>query len=115
MTDYISQEAARPDALCVGIGCQECPFSKENLNGCRAEDFIMAVPAADVAEVRHGRWVHGREVGREYLGDCLVGIFYDRWTCSECGYIIDDHEYSRINYKFCPNCGAKMDGGDEHG
>lgn len=65
----------------------------------------------EVMEVRHGRWTHGREVGREYFGDCLVRIFYDRWTCSECGYVVDDHEYSGINYKFCPNCGAKMDGG----
>lgn len=65
----------------------------------------------EVMEVRHGRWVHGREVGREYFGDCLVRIFYDRWTCSECRYVVDDHEYSGINYKFCPNCGTKMDGG----
>lgn len=74
----------------------------------RATENLEILPAADVAEVRHGRWVHGREVGREYLGDCLVEIFYDRWTCSECGYVVDDHEYSRINYKFCPHCGAKM-------
>ena len=61
---------------------------------------VKDIPAADVVEVKHGRWVHGREVGREYLGDCLVGIFYDRWTCSECGYVVDDQKYSGINYKF---------------
>lgn len=75
---------------------------------CIDPQDIRDIPAADVVEVRHGQWVHGREVDREYIGDCLVGIFYDRWTCSECGYVVDDHEYSGVNYKFCPNCGAKM-------
>lgn len=71
-------------------------------------DAIKAIPAADVVEVRHGRWIPGKEVAREYYGDCPVRIFYDKWTCSECGYVIDDHKYSAINYKFCPNCGADM-------
>lgn len=45
--------------------------------------------AADVAPVRHGRWInHG-------------------WStvCSECG---EDYAFAKRNY--CPNCGAKMDG-----
>jgi len=29
-------------------------------------------------------------------------------NCSECGYQIDIHE-SRGYYKFCPNCGKKME------
>lgn len=71
-------------------------------------DAIASIPAADVVEVRHGRWIPGKEVAREYYGDCPVRIFYDKWTCSECGYVIDDHKYSAINYKFCPNCWADM-------
>lgn len=100
--EYIEREAAI-DTLCGHFIPNRTKYVKE----------IRAIPAADVVEVRHGRWVHGREVGRDYLGDCLVGIFYDRWTCSECGYVVDDHEYFGINYKFCPNCGAKMDGGTD--
>lgn len=55
-------------------------------------------PAADVAPVKHGEWT---------TDDGLS-------VCSECGYIppydnaIDDIFYSN----YCPNCGAKMDGGD---
>lgn len=37
MTDYISREAARPDAFCEGISCQECPFCK---------DFVFDLKAA---------------------------------------------------------------------
>lgn len=67
-----------------------------------ASDFalykISNFPAADVAPVVHGEWVTIDGISR----------------CSECGYIpaydssIDDLYYS----PFCPNCGAKMDGGD---
>lgn len=28
MGDYISREAAMPDGFCVGVSCQDCPFSK---------------------------------------------------------------------------------------
>ncbi len=55
-TDYISREAARPDAFCSGVSCQECPFCKDILNGgCRVDDFIMALTAADVVEVVYCR------------------------------------------------------------
>ena len=49
---------------------------------------IESAPAADVAEVVHGRWIE------DPCG----------WHCSECG------ADGRDGWKFCPNCGAKMDG-----
>ena len=56
---------------------------------------IMSIPSADVAPVRHGRWI-----------ECNYGLTFE---CSECKY---PTEYSLTNY--CPNCGAKMDG-DKNG
>ena len=59
-------------------------------------------PAADVSEVRHGEWVHTDKAFSWRSKD----------ECSECGY----HQKDRINldfYKYCPNCGAKMDGKGE--
>lgn len=44
---------------------------------------VLSRPAADVAPVKHARWV----------GD----------TCSRCGFIM-----SQKTRKYCPNCGAKM-------
>ena len=73
------------------------------------KEVIDEVPTADVEEVRHGKWEHGREIGREYIGDALLAICYDKWWCSQCHYTIDDHHYSKITYKRCPECGAKMD------
>lgn len=50
------------------------------------EEFL----SADVAPVVHGRWKrYGRNLGE----------------CSNCGEIVN------IRYNYCPNCGAKMDGG----
>ena len=51
---------------------------------------LTAAPAADVAPVVHGRWIKGPS--NPYCSECFV----------EC----------RDEIPFCPNCGAKMDGGD---
>ena len=54
MAEYINRESVRPDDFCVGISCQDCPFLKDPIKGgCRADDFIMAIPAADVQSVTH--------------------------------------------------------------
>lgn len=56
---------------------------------------LLTMPAADVAPVVRGRWIHdGRRVES--------GI--DWCHCSECGK--SDNFCSRTNY--CPKCGAKM-------
>lgn len=62
-------------------------------------DSISKLPAADVAPVRHGLWVH------EHISEGYAWVM-----CSECEAVI--HKIlinKRLNY--CPNCGAKMDGG----
>ena len=58
------------------------------------------LPAADVAEVRHGRWFFKYPNG---------------WACSRCGewgLMIDNRGIYKSSY--CPNCGARMDKEDEH-
>lgn len=37
-------------------------------------------------------------------------LVYDTWACSECGYTVDTDDPDELT-KFCPNCGAKMEGG----
>lgn len=64
------------------------------------DEILMECKAADVAPVVLGEWKTIDGTSR----------------CSECGYIpaydnsIDDLFYS----PFCPNCGAKMDGGGKN-
>lgn len=73
----------------------------EHLNvwcgGCgSAVECILAEPIADVAPVVHGRWVCVNKI------DPISG-----YRCSKCR--------RRVGFDltpYCPNCGAKMDGGD---
>lgn len=58
-----------------------------------------AIPAADVAEVVHGRWIDNGSNGYKWA-----------FICSKCGYI-DGYPFDD-RYNFCPDCGAKMDGGE---
>ncbi len=59
-----------------------------------------AVPAADVTEVRHGRWEEADDMPR------LDNTFTIR--CSLCGQLMLAHPNDE-NPNFCCNCGAKMD------
>ena len=59
---------------------------------------LEAFPAADVAPVVHGRWVE-----HEFEDEPCFGTEYE---CSACG------KFQYGDSKYCPNCGAKMDGGD---
>ena len=60
---------------------------------------IMNIPSADVVPVRHGHWVKEKP-------DVLI-----HWHCSVCKncYYLEEP-----NANYCPNCGAKMDGGDNN-
>ena len=58
-------------------------------------DTFADIPAADVAEVRHGRWIEQEKY--------TFGVMYD---CSICDNRILDNGHS---WNYCPNCGALMD------
>ena len=70
-------------------------------------DWIDQAEPVDAVPVVHGRWirVYSRPGVFKYLG----------WTCDQCGQRTGN-EYAPQWYKFCPNCGAKMDGtdGEQH-
>lgn len=61
--------------------------------------WIESHPAADVVEVKHGRW----ETVIEY--DPLWGDI-DYYKCSLCGNL----ELRDAQTPYCPHCGARMDG-----
>lgn len=69
------------------------------------KDDIDSIPTIDPESLRpRGTW-EGTADG--YADGELV---YDTWTCSECGYTVDTDDPDDLT-KFCPNCGAKMEGG----
>ncbi len=70
-----------------------------------AMDVIKRLPAADVAEVVHGEWMRTDDDWNS-LTTIQCSLCGEEW-CFEV-----DEDVSLLNYKYCPNCGAKMDGGD---
>lgn len=69
--------------------------------------------AADVAPVVHGEWEAAD--WREYDANSCEVICYpkDGIACTHCRYVFKKDALWKKN--FCPNCGAKMDGGAENG
>ena len=67
-------------------------------------DEIMDAPTVDAVEVVHGKWMLEQDYG-DGTAD---------YKCSNCEY--DDNFFTKtleIYIKYCPYCGAKMDGGNE--
>ena len=90
MANYISREAA--------IEAVKHAWAK----GLEPSQYIEILPAADVAPVVHEKWL------------------LDRWPswphreCSRCKIMIPrTKEVPDQYWQYCPNCGARMDGGAE--
>ena len=100
MTDYIKRDAlleARELAICAyeNAGIFNADAIRNHLKPLL--DAVVDTPAADVAEVVHGRWECGKPC--PVCGeDRFKGLDADIWADWEPHY--------------CPNCGAKMDGCD---
>lgn len=64
----------------------------------KAADYLIA---NGVTVQKHGRWIE--------CEDSLMDVYYE---CSVCGeaFFLDEGTPDENCYKFCPNCGAKMDG-----
>ena len=80
----------------------------------RAQRAILNAPAADVATVRHGRWIFGKDL--PYSWGQIPKNKYHLY-CSECleqafNRSEDNDPDFDVDTSYCPNCGAKMDGGD---
>ena len=77
----------------------------------RAQRAILDAPAADVAPVRHGRWIFGKDLPYGW-GQILKNKYH--LYCSEClGQAFNRSEDNDpdfdVDTSYCQNCGANMD------
>lgn len=78
---------------------EEMLFDETDIAG-----LLASIQAADVAPVRHGKWIS-------------TNIAYGEYKCSVCeGMDSDCSDYysshSVVDQEYCPWCGAKMDGAE---
>lgn len=101
MAEYIEREAAVQSLQTSRVG-QEDSYAELVLACARIK--IVRLPAADVAPVRHGRWVEWwpDENALILTGEEML------YCCTAC----DAKFNSKENMRYCSNCGAKMDGGE---
>lgn len=107
MAEYIEREAI-----------MEFPIRKDHCDKERANEhfifgiesvleYVQDLPAADVAPVVHGRWIEQE--------DQMLDAYYICSACKE-DFYIETTGYTEKDlflYTYCPNCGAKMDGGTD--
>ena len=97
MAEYIDKEIAlslvQPDAP---------EDEKSTVTIATAKKLVRSIiyrtPTADVAPVRHGRWI-------DAYPDIEPNPMFMYGICSECGF---EQRLSKY-LKYCPDCGAKMD------
>lgn len=69
-----------------------------------ALDIIRRTDTVEAKPVRHGRWIP-QYISKRGLSDIFA--------CSECNKTsFTYHMVKMCSYKYCSNCGAKMDGGE---
>ena len=95
MAEYIEREAAVKAFNNFDAGRADSPpFTL--LTPEEFAEYLYELPTADVAPVRHGRWVDNG------IPDSMLS------GCSVCGFTCGSSSFF-----YCPICGAKMDESDE--
>ena len=105
MAEYIAcRSCESPD--CKGCNLKRLETMLENGKfDCLMNENRCINTSADVAPVRHGRWICIRKGYGEY--ECSVCHGVD----SDCSDYYGTHVVTEQDY--CPNCGCLMDGGDD--
>ena len=99
MSDYIKREDALEQFDYYDLG----EYLTTQIRG-----MLMDIPSADVAPVRHGHWnVREPMPMHDIKGNLSWGNWY---VCTGCGFATTAIEGHITQYKYCPSCGARMDG-----
>ena len=106
MADYIRREdalfalrKAERGGSMTALTRLECAYAE-----------IREMPAADVAEEVHGRWILHRTVTGNPYTECSN-------CCTDFAFKTDKGSFAKLDMRdmpYCPFCSAKMDGGNNN-
>lgn len=97
MDEYINRGTAIAKLTALEV-------TEPNATMADAKRVLADIPGADVVPVVHGRW----EVSTDEWFET------DVYTCSKCreSYVLVEGTPKENLWHYCPNCGAKMMGGN---
>lgn len=93
MSDYISRDALLNSTSVLAV----YSANEDIVSYGVSFDTIRDFPAADVAPVRQGQWKMSSKRPATII-------------CSECNAGFDVWKHDGKDFKYCPHCGAMMDG-----
>lgn len=77
-------------------------WENQHLEGYEVWHYLDGIPAVDAVEVVHAYWVNGHESRWQNVSDT--------YTCSVCGEPATKAFGTSVKSRYCPWCGARMDG-----
>lgn len=99
--EYISREEfERAFKLKVKNPNKDYQRGMQDAIDCLIPEVLSKMPAADVQPVKHSRWIP--------MNDGTYNAY-----CENCGHERGSKAWNKADYKYCPNCGARMDGDTE--
>ena len=112
MAEYIDREAFKESV--EERYCKPCKAEGKDHNGCWCRacwvddmlDEVDCFQPADVAPVVHGLWEREPSSSWRWTPSGAVAVTRTTYRCGLCG------RGTAVKSNYCPNCGAKMDGGD---
>lgn len=111
MAEYINRRKAA-EVVCKLICGSDRGLCVSTPENCQQEKMLefYKIPAEDVAPVVHGKWEYNKDATDWGIGG---------YVCSECKNKNNNLPCNRVKTvrmfsgaAYCPNCGAKMDGGE---
>lgn len=105
MKEQIEEMELTPRDILANDIYQHCQDLADNYCGdthC-VSCLSTALYNAGYRKQKEGRWVHKLTHSRSIPVSCDI-------ICDQC--CLSFYRFHGMNYKYCPNCGAKMKGGD---
>ena len=105
MTRYVDRDA-------VKRAIQEYCFSPKEITPDGIAKVVMSVPTVDAVEVRHGEWTMVEEEAF-WIQNMKESLETGKPTIEKipvCSICKTKFGTLALDYNYCPNCGAKMDG-----